>query len=174
MIFALMGYIERNLSSGEHIGYRARLHWIVLIKSGLVSLAIVAGAALLFYVRSSGAAPDQSWLLGWIAIGLLIVAAIPIGTAIVQRNAAEFAVTNRRVIFKTGSVGNKTAEMFLNKVESVGVDQIITGRLLGFGTIQIRGTGGSLEPFYRISAPLEFRKQIQEQIEIANAGIARR
>ena len=54
--------------------------------------------------------------------------------------------------------------MFLNKIESVGVDQSIFGRMAGYGAIVIRGNGGTLEPFGRVSAPLEFRRQIQEQI----------
>jgi uncharacterized membrane protein YdbT with pleckstrin-like domain len=68
------------------------------------------------------------------------------------------------VILKTGFIKKKTAEMFLAKIESVAVDQTIPGRVFGYGTIVIRGTGGSLEPFPDISAPLEFRRQIQEQI----------
>lgn len=78
--------------------------------------------------------------------------------------SAEFAVTNKRVILKTGFLQSKTAEMFLNKIESVGVDQSISGRILGFGSITIRGTGGSFEPFHRVSSPLRFRNEIQEQI----------
>jgi uncharacterized membrane protein YdbT with pleckstrin-like domain len=95
---------------------------------------------------------------------LLIVAAIPVIQVLITVRSAEFAVTNKRVIFKTGFIQKKTAEMFLAKVESVAVDQTIMGRMMGYGTIVIRGTGGSLEPFSDISRPLEFRRQIQEQI----------
>ena len=101
---------------------------------------------------------------GWAGAGVLVIAVIPIVVAAIIRSSAEFAVTNKRVILKTGFIQSKTAEMFLNKIESVGVDQSISGRILGFGTIVIRGTGGSLEPFDNVSAPLEFRRQIQEQI----------
>ena len=68
------------------------------------------------------------------------------------------------MILKIGAVTRRTAEIFLNKIESVGVEQTVTGRALGYGTIVMRGTGGSLEPFHLVSAPLEFRKQIQQQI----------
>ncbi len=54
--------------------------------------------------------------------------------------------------------------MFINKIESIGVDQSVAGRMLGFGTVAIRGTGGLFEPFERVSEPLELRRQIQEQI----------
>jgi uncharacterized membrane protein YdbT with pleckstrin-like domain len=159
-----MGYIDNNLITGESVTYRARLHWLIFLKPLAVSIAILAVASLVFYISSSGAAPDAASTLNWVGAGLLAVSAIPLVVAAVKRSSAEFAVTNKRVILKTGAIQNETAEMFLNKIESVGVDQSIAGRVFGYGTIVIRGTGGSLEPFHRIAAPLVFRKQIQEQI----------
>lgn len=159
-----MGYVEKNLISGESVTYRARLHWIVLIKPALLSILLIGVAALLLYLRFKPAGEDQAAVLEWIAGGLLIVSIIPLAVAEIKRRAAEFAVTNKRVIMKIGAVTSKTAEMFLNKIESVGVEQPLGGRILGYGTIVIRGTGGSLEPFDLVSAPLEFRKHIQQQI----------
>ena len=118
---------------------------------------------MVFYAAESRGGLSTEAALGlWLAV--LIVAAVPVLAAVINWRSAEFAVTNKRVILKTGFIQSKTEEMFLNKIESVGVDQTLTGRILGFGSIVIRGTGGSLEPFHRVSAPLEFRKQIQEQI----------
>ena len=158
-----MGYIENNLITGESITYRARLHWIVLLNSLVTSLVLIVVAGALLYIYGTSSA-DQFPALPWIAAGLFIVSIFPLAVAVIKRRSAEFAVTNKRVILKIGAVTSKTAEMFLNKIESVGVDQTMAGRLLGYGTIVIRGTGGSLEPFDRIGSPLEFRKQIQEQI----------
>lgn len=82
--------------------------------------------------------------------------------SILDRYTDEFAVTNRRVIVKTGLISRKTLEMNLSKIESVNVDQSIFGRLLGYGTITIIGTGGTRESFPNISEPLKFRKIFQE------------
>jgi uncharacterized membrane protein YdbT with pleckstrin-like domain len=158
-----MGYVDANLISDEAVAYRARLHWILFIKPALIALAVIGVAGSIFYAADLATKlSTQASLLVWIAV--LIIAAIPLLTTFLTWHSAEFAVTNKRVILKTGFVQSKTAEMFLNKIESVGVDQSITGRILGFGTIVIRGTGGSLEPFHRVSSPLRFRNQIQEQI----------
>ena len=159
-----MGYIDHNLISGERVAYRARVHWSIFLKPGLFSLVLVAGAGLLVYLSRQRQILDSSEMLRWIEAGLLVIAAIAVVATAISRSSAEFAVTNKRVILKTGFIKNKTAEMFLNKIESVGVDQSIIGRVLGYGAIVIRGTGGSLEPFDRVGAPLEFRRQIQEQI----------
>ncbi len=148
-----MSYIDHNLISGESVTYRAQLHWTIFVKAMLFSLILVGFAVLMFYLQVTVA-----------GVGLLAVATFPMIVAATTRSSAEFAVTNKRVILKTGFIQKKTAEMFLNKIESVGVDQSIFGRMLGYGTIVIRGTGGTLEPFDRISSPLEFRRQMQEQI----------
>ena len=158
-----MGYVDDNLITGEAITYRARLHWILFVKPTLIGLTIIALAAFLFYAADLGnVLSGQATLL--IGIAVLVISALPILAAALTWHSAEFAVTNKRVILKTGFIQSKTAEMFLNKIESVGVDQSIVGRIMDYGTIVIRGTGGSLEPFHRVSAPLRFRRQIQEQI----------
>jgi len=63
---------------------------------------------------------------------------------------------------KVGLISRHTLEMNLNKIESVNVNQGILGRLLGYGTIIVVGTGGTKEPFDSISDPLRFRKEFQE------------
>ncbi len=79
-----------------------------------------------------------------------------------DRYSDEFAITNKRIIVKTGLISRKTLEMNLSKIESVNVDQSILGRMLGYGTIRIIGTGGTREEFPNISNPIEFRKKFQE------------
>ena len=74
----------------------------------------------------------------------------------------EFAITNKRVIIKTGLISRHTLELNLTKIESVNIDQNIWGRILGYGSIQIIGTGGTKETFMNIKKPLEFRKKFQE------------
>src|ERR1700740_960972 len=74
-------------------------------------------------------------------------------------------VTNRRVVIKPGLMSRKTIEMLLNKVESIEVSETTGGRMLGYGTIVMIGTGGTSEPFREVAHPLEFRNQVQQQIE---------
>ncbi len=81
---------------------------------------------------------------------------------LIDKYSDEFAITNRRVIIKTGLISRNTFEMNLSKIESVNVDQSILGRILGYGTIRIVGSGGTKEEFPNIRKPLEFRKKFQE------------
>src|SRR5262249_12220216 len=154
-----MGYVDRNLITDEVVTHRGKLHWI-----GLIGPALLAGASI-GLVAASRVIIDQSpVIIDVMGVVLILIGSVPLVRALIDRGAAEFAVTNKRVIFKVGPVYRRTAEMFLHKIESVGVEQTILGRILGYGSIVLRGTGGSTEPFNKIARPLEFRRQIQEQI----------
>ena len=69
-------------------------------------------------------------------------------------------MTSRRVIYKRGFIKRYTAEMNMDKVESVVVTQSILGRVLGYGTIHVRGTGEGIEHLHDIRAPLALRNCI--------------
>src|SRR6202007_1984685 len=96
---------------------------------------------------------------------MLISGVIVILAGMVRRNATEMAVTNRRVVIKTGMASRKTIEMLLGKVESIEVSETAMGRMLGYGTVVMIGTGGTSEPFQKVAHPLEFRSHVQQQIE---------
>ena len=124
------------------------------------------GALLLYYARNqSGIDSKELHLMEGGAAVLLISGLVVILAGMVRRNATEMAVTNRRVVIKTGLASRKTIEMLLNKVESIEVSETTAGRMLGYGTIVVIGTGGTPEPFHKVAHPLQFRSQVQQQIE---------
>lgn len=159
-----MGYVEQNLISDETITYKTRLHWMMLVIPGLVSAFFFLFALFLFSTAISKRGTGDATTLAMFGLVVLVLGDLPILTAIVQRKASEFAVTNKRIILKTGVIRRKTAEIFLEKIESVSVDQGIFARMFNYGEITVHGTGGTAEPFDRIAHPLEFRRQVQEQI----------
>ncbi|MBI5837155.1 MAG: PH domain-containing protein [Candidatus Eisenbacteria bacterium] len=185
-----MGYVESNLVEGEEIGYRARVHWVRYIRPGLLCLAglalavagvmpeLSAGAGQAGSAGSAGGAgaaaggPAAGLAHGaWNALGLVGAFMFLLGLtgcllARIYVMSSEFAVTNRRVLIKIGLVRRHTLELLLTKVEGIGVDQGFWGRVLGFGTITVTGTGGTRESFRDIARPLEFRKQVQTRVPV--------
>jgi hypothetical protein len=163
-----MSYVDSHLVPGETVIYETRLHWIVMLGHIIVGCLLLAlpGAFLLYYAASQTGIPSSNLHImegGGVALIVCGVVAILVGT--VRRNATEMALTNRRVVIKTGLVGRKTIEMLLNKVESIEVSETVLGRMLGYGTIVVIGTGGTPEPFDQVAHPLEFRSRVQQQIE---------
>jgi uncharacterized membrane protein YdbT with pleckstrin-like domain len=154
-LLVTMSYLDDHLLTGEQIVYRARLHWIIFG----ASIALIAlGIALAIILQAT---QHDYWYLGMAVVGIGLLVAI--GPAI-RYVSSEFAVTDKRVLAKHGFIERESIETLLSKIEAIGVDQGIVGRLLDYGSITITGTGGTEESFPRISAPLEFRRQIQSQV----------
>ena len=76
----------------------------------------------------------------------------------------ELAVTDQRVIYKTGLLARHTLEMNRARVESVTVDQTVLGRVFGYGTVTVRGVGSALEPIREINDPLTFRSHLTHRV----------
>lgn len=158
-----MGYAEKNLMPGETILYRAALHWARFL--GPAFWLVVGILFMALGLRDSDLA--VLFFLGpFIALFGIIAGAV----AFLQQLAHEFVLTDRRLILKHGVLRRTTLEPLLHKLETVGVDQSILGRILGYGEIQVSGTGGSLTEFPYISSPLAFRKAIYEQVEAVQEG----
>jgi uncharacterized membrane protein YdbT with pleckstrin-like domain len=133
--------------------------------AGLAAFFLALSVALLvfsFSTRHSGEHPSSALTLP--AIAAAIVAGVLLTVGLVKRNSTEMGLTNKRVIVKTGFASRRTVELLLSRIESVVVEEPAMGRVLGYGTVIIRGTGGTPEVFEKIAHPLEFREQVQSQI----------
>jgi uncharacterized membrane protein YdbT with pleckstrin-like domain len=150
-----MSYVEKVLQPGERVIHTTGPHWLLYAPAALLLALAVLLAAASFHVGA------ELGLVALVAAVLVAVAAVVLWLrAFIRRATTELAVTDRRVIFKRGIFQRHTIEMNLAKVESIDVDQSIFGRILGFGTVTVHGTGGSLEPLRSIDDPLAFRSSI--------------
>lgn len=145
-----VSYIDESLLADEHVVYRAQLHAIIFARAVLV---LVVGVGLLFF---PGLTQARTVVL---LIGVLML--VP---PFVSYQTTELGVTNKRVIVKTGLIRRRTIELLLRQVEAISVDQSLLGRLLGYGSITITGTGGVREVFHQVRDPLELRRRIHGQV----------
>jgi uncharacterized membrane protein YdbT with pleckstrin-like domain len=131
-------------STGEHATYSTRLHWIVF------------APPLLFFVAGLVAAPFQPPA----AIVLLLASAVSILGAYVRYATTEILITERRVVYRTGFFSRSTIEMNKDKIESIDVSQSVLGRILGFGAVMVKGTGGGIEGIENVAAPFDLRNHV--------------
>lgn len=150
-----MSYVQRVLLPGETVIFETGLHWLIYGRS-----ILLLGVAVALALGSVYLGDDRSMFVLVIAGIFLVLAALAGLVAAIRRSSTELAVTDQRVVFKQGIFARHTIEMNRTKVESVDVDQSVLGRILGYGTVSVRGTGGSLEPMRAISNPLIFRSHI--------------
>ena len=153
-----MSYVREVLQPGEEVRYEASIHWITYLHGALWLIAALIVAIV----------TPESWRGGFVirAIEIVLVAVglFFLAKAWFEWWITEIAVTNRRVIYKRGLISRRTAEMHMDKIETVEVNQSILGRILNYGRVTIMGTGMGVESFGEmdepIAAPLELRNHI--------------
>ena len=129
----MASYIDRSLGEGETIIARARFHWIYTATAWL---------ALIF--------------LGWLLIGIWIFLVM-----MITKWTTEIGVTSHRFVEKRGLFTLRTAEIALPNIEGVKVEQGIIGRIFGYGTVRIEGTGVDAITTPNIADPVGFVRAIQ-------------
>ena len=150
-----MSYVDRHLLPNERVIYRTRLHWILFVRPVFVTLVGLSLTVAL------GALTRMEWV--WYLSLVVILGGLGwCGVHAVELFTSEFAVTTTRLIFKVGIVARYTMELLLGKVESIGVQQKLLGRLLNYGDLVVTGTGGAREVFPRVHDPIGFRNHVQQ------------
>jgi uncharacterized membrane protein YdbT with pleckstrin-like domain len=149
-----MSYVAEVLQPGETLRFRTNIHWFVYLKA---LLALIVGLALLGWYYAEG---QSVFILLFGGVVFTLTALVLAISAWLRRFATEVAVTDRRVIYKTGLIQRHTIEINIDKIESADVDQSILGRIFGFGSITIRGTGEGVEPLRNIAHPLQLRNAV--------------
>ena len=143
----MFAYAKHNLLDNEEILYEAKFHWFIYVPPALFF-------GLIFFFP-----------MEWMYVGILsLVGAAALLRAFILKLSTEFVVTNMRVIVKTGLIARNTVELNHRNVESVSLDQGIVGRIFGFWSLQIMGTGAGVSPIPWIDNPLEFRKKVLEVV----------
>ena len=148
-----MTYVQRVLQPGEQIRHVSAIHWIVYWLG--VAVALLAMGA--YWLSDTRYMPGV-WR--YTAYALALVAAVLLVQEWLKWWVTEIAVTNRRIIHKTGLIWRQTNEMSADKVESVQIDQSILGRMLDYGDVTILGTGEGFKTLRTIAKPLELRNSI--------------
>jgi uncharacterized membrane protein YdbT with pleckstrin-like domain len=169
-----MSYVEDNLMPNEKVLFSARIHpaiFLPAIISFLASAAILIISINIGRQNNSGASAIAGLVL--CLAGFFFIYTLILGfQALIVMLTTEFAVTNRRVIAKTGFIRRHTLEMLLNKIESVAVHQGILARMLNFGSVTVTGTGGTRESFRAIAEPIKVRSKINQIIEQSTQGFS--
>lgn len=146
-----MSYIESNLQPGEEIKYKANLHFFLFLQPVVLLL-------LGWWLYGS-----EAGVLHYGGIFLLFIGVVSLVQRIMLKIGSVYAVTNKRVVLKTGIVSRKAVDLVLAKCEGLHIKQSVLGRIFNYGTITVT-TGGATSSYPFIANPLTFRKEINTQI----------
>lgn len=138
-----MSYVEQVLGAGENIVMKARITLFAFVIDFFAILVCIS-LDLFQYVW---------WLFVIDVIHKLLVII-----------TTELVLTDKRVIAKFGIIRRNTIELRLEKVESIGINQGIIGRIFNYGTILVNGAG-TTAPIPYISKPINFKRKVDEYVE---------
>jgi uncharacterized membrane protein YdbT with pleckstrin-like domain len=134
-----MSYVKHVIQPGEKILVDGRLSWFLFFPA----ILYLAAGVILIAVENA----FWPWYQPLVTYGTLavfgILTFVSAANAWFKRWITEIAVTDKRIIYKTGFINRHTEEMNMDKVSSVDVDQTFLGRIFDFGTIRIIGAGGA-------------------------------
>jgi uncharacterized membrane protein YdbT with pleckstrin-like domain len=149
-----VSYVKSVLQPDERILRVGRIHWVVYLRP----FALAAICGLFLHLASRPNSLPTPMLIG---AGICAVLALfTLARAWFWKWATELAITNRRIIYKRGFIARDTVEMNMGKVETVEVQQSLLGRLLNYGTLDVKGTGQSIEHLRTIARPVALRNAI--------------
>ncbi len=157
-------YIMKSLEPGEEIIYDGRLHWSYIF--GYIFWAVILVLAAIGVLVAWGMTPDEpgyAWLI-WCVPCLLVLAVIVGLWGRVVRTRTEFVVTRTRFIQKDGIFNVDMKEISLYKLETVNFRQTMWQRIIGTGSIELVGSGGTPHRIEKIANPMEVRKSIMSTI----------
>ena len=159
-----MSYIDQSLGDGETIIARARFHWLYNLYAW-ASLLLPLLVELLLYVEATQQPPVDSsnpYLLGMMLVGLWVLWGLFTAVKmLVIKSTTEIGVTSHRFVEKRGVFSMRTSEIALPNIEGVKVHQTFIGRMFGFGTVTIEGTGVDSTTTPQIADPVAFVRAIQ-------------
>jgi len=159
-----MSYVKDVIQPGEKILVDGRLSWVLYVPA---ILYLIAGLVLIAVENAFWPWYQPLVMFGTVAVfGILTLGSL--ASAWFKWWTTEIAVTNKRIIYKTGFINRHTEEMNMDKVSSVDVDQSIWGRFFDFGTIRILGAGGAgrdknepgIERLDKVGSPIKLRNAI--------------
>jgi Bacterial PH domain len=152
-----MSYIDKSLGDGETVIARAHFHWLYITAAWLwllIPLALLGYA----YSQATQTQPDPLT----IGAGVLFVIGLVLFLRMMMRKwSTEIGVTSHRFVERYGLVGMRTNEIALPNIEGVRVNQSILGRIFGYGTVKIEGTGVDSVTTPTIADPVGFVRAIQ-------------
>jgi uncharacterized membrane protein YdbT with pleckstrin-like domain len=155
--------VDETLSQGEAVRYTARISlwqypWHFLIGAALTLAGSVKSLASLSHSGADGG--GTVFFLIMLLVGVLVFL-----WPFLARRSTELVITDKRLIVKYGVISTQSIEIRFDKIETVRVNQGLSGRLLNYGDVVVTGTGSTFDPIRGIADALRFRAALNEAME---------
>ncbi len=148
--------LEERLVPGENVMVRAEISNGIYWKAGAVFII-----ALLF---------------AFIAIPLGVILAVfglaLVTTAVLKKEILMLVVTNKRIFVRYGILQVDVVDLHFDKIESIELERMLPGYLMGYANVVIMGTGNRYIVIPYVANPVQIRRAFNEQTLTAESSVA--
>lgn len=135
--------IEDMLVKGEEVIVQARIHWAIYWRAAAVLiLSVLVGG---FIVKELG------YLLLVTSLAMFIHAWL-------KKSILLLVVTNKRILVRYGILQVDVVDMHFDKTESIELERMIPGYLLGYANVVLMGTGNRYVVVPYVENAVEIRR----------------
>ena len=112
---------------------------------------------------------DGGWFktgASWVVVALVIAWAVWLGLKYLSWARTYFVVTNQRVVYRTGVVARKGAEIPLDRITNINFTQRMFERSIGAGNLEVQSAGEQgTTTFDFVRHPYGVQQEIYRQMD---------
>jgi uncharacterized membrane protein YdbT with pleckstrin-like domain len=152
-----------ELLPGENLIIKVHQHWIFVVKSLVVPIAllvIVAIADFTFLTHSGNHIRTIASLLAIAIAGLWLI------VVWIRWQSISYTLTDQRIKIESGVFGRQSKMIPIDRVQDCSTRQSLLGRMLGYGRVEVDAAGAQgAEVLDHLPNPGTFRDQVFVQSE---------
>ncbi len=140
---------EERLLPGETVAVKAVIHNGIFWQAAAVF--VIAILVTIFVVTELG-------------ILLAVVSVLMAVYAVLRREILMLVVTNKRVLVRYGILQVDVVDVHFDKVESIELERMLPGYIMGYANVVIMGTGNRYMVVPYVANAVEIRRAYNEQV----------
>jgi len=153
-----------DLLPGENLIIRVHQHWIFVLKSLLVPIALLILVVLAdFTLVRNVDVPNLGTIL---TLAVVAIALLWLIVVWIRWQATAYTLTDQRIKIESGVFGRQSKMIPIDRVQDCTTRQSLIGRMLGYGRVEVDAAGAQgAEVLAHLPHPGTFRDQVFVQSE---------
>jgi uncharacterized membrane protein YdbT with pleckstrin-like domain len=153
-----------DLLPGENLILRAHPHWVMVIKSLLIPIALLVVVAIadFTFIRNTGVRQLRTF----VSLAAIAIAGLWLIVVWIRWRATTYTLTDQRIKIDSGVFGRQSKTIPIDRVQDCTTKQSVVGRVLGYGRVEVDAAGAQgAEVLDHLPSPGSFRDQVFMQSE---------
>src|SRR6266581_4382544 len=152
-----------QLLPGENLILKDHPHWIVVVKSLVVPIILLIGAAAIDLTANNTGIENLKLFASLAAIA---IAGLWLIVVWIRWQSTAYTLTDQRIKIETGVFGRQSKMIPIDRVQDCTTKQSLFGRMLGYGRVEVDAAGAQgAEILVHLPNPGAFRDQVFVQSE---------